>query len=459
MSGRLLARGAAVGAAAALVGVIAGLLAANAGGVLAVALAAGATLLAAGAGLLAFREPARAVGGVVEATRRFAGGELGERVAISIGPAAELTRSFNAMARAVQELLATVAAEEARLRAVVEASTDAMIAVDSETRVRLINEAAARMLETGEDVARERTLIESARDFELVSLVRRVMATGRGETGVVTFGPRRTPLRAAALPIPGGGDWSVLLILTDLTEVQRVDQLRRDFLGNVSHELRTPLAAVRALVETMRDGGVEPGAEMDEFLARLHQQVERLTTLVNEFLDLSRIESGAMSLHPEAFELRAVFAEAASLMRDRVERDGLRLEGPGGDATVEADRASVVRIVSNLLDNAIKYSPPGGVIHADVRDEGELVALEVRDEGPGISESDLPRVFERFYKGDPSRANAGVGLGLAIVKHLARAHGGTVAAASPPGRGAIFTVRLPRRFVGRREAKAPGATP
>jgi signal transduction histidine kinase len=181
--------------------------------------------------------------------------------------------------------------------------------------------------------------------------------------------------------------------------------------------------------------------------------VDRLTTLVNELLDLSRIESGAISLQPEPVRLSDLVAEAASPLRARAEPLGVTIVDEGSDLTVEADRASLLRVVSNLLDNAIKFSPAGGTVRVAAVDEGALVALSVTDDGPGIKEQNLPRVFERFYKGDASRAEPGVGLGLAIVKHLVRAHGGTATVASRPGAGATFTVRVPKRFVGRhREA-------
>jgi two-component system phosphate regulon sensor histidine kinase PhoR len=295
-----------------------------------------------------------------------------------------------------------------------------------------------------------RPFIETARDYELDALVRQaVAAPTEPHTSVITFGPNRIPLRASAVPISSGGDWAVLLLLTDLTEVQRVDQVRRDFVSNVSHELRTPLASIRALIETIEEGAVDP-EDQAEFLARIRQQVDRLTVLVNELLDLSRIESGAIELQPESVALGEVIAEAASLLRTRIEPLGISIECPGREeGVVEADRASLLRVVRNLLDNAIKYSPPGAAIHVTVADEGPLVAVHVRDEGPGIPEPEIPRVFERFYKAEQSRANAGTGLGLAIVKHLVRAHGGTASVASRPGQGAEFTVRLPKRFVGR----------
>lgn len=404
------------------------------------------------AGYLAFRGASLTLLAISRAADRIGQGELRQHVAAATGSTADVASSFNRMANRIVDLFQETLAEHARLEAVFDASTDPMIAVAADTAVRFLNPAAEILLDTSQEEAIGRPFIETARDYELDALVRRVIAQkARGETRVVTFGPQRAPLRALAVPIHGGGDWSVLLILNDLTEVQRIDQVRRDFLSNVSHELRTPLASIRALVETLEDGAVDTPEDQAEFLGRIRQQVDRLTTLVNELLDLSRIESGAVELHPEQVDLAAVVDEAASLLQPRCDRDSITIERPEhAGVMVEADRPSLLRIVSNLLDNAIKYSPPGGTIRVAVRDEGELAALSVGDDGPGIAAQDLPRVFERFYKGDPSRSGAGVGLGLAIVKHLVRAHSGTAEVASPPGEGATFTVRLPHAFVGSR---------
>jgi two-component system phosphate regulon sensor histidine kinase PhoR len=441
-------RGAVVGLGSGIAGLGVGLLLREPGALWvysSIAVAVIATL----SGYLALRRPAAALRAVVEAAGRIADGELAQRVPDQPGPAGELTSAFNAMAGRVEELFENVAAEEARLEAVFDASTDAMVALRADTRVAFLNPAAVGLFGGTMVEAIGRPLIETARDYELDALVRRVVADpARGATAVVTFGPGRTPLRAAALPIQEGGDWAVLLMLTDLTDVQRVDQVRRDFVSNVSHELRTPLASIRALAETM-EGGVD-AEEQPEFLRRIRQQVERLTTLVNELLDLSRIESGAITLQPERVELEELVAEVASLLQARAEPLGVTIVDDGCAEAVEADRASLLRVVSNLLDNAIKFSPPGGTVRVSAADEGPLVALSVKDDGPGINEQNLGRVFERFYKGDSSRAEPGVGLGLAIVKHLVRAHGGTATVESKPGAGATFTVRLPRQFVGRR---------
>ena len=317
------------------------------------------------------------------------------------------------------------------------------------------NPAALALLGMDEREVVGRTLIESVRDYELDALVREALAgAGTPPATVVSFGRERTPLRALAVPVAEGGSWAALLVLVDLSPVQRVDHVRRDFISNVSHELRTPIASIGALVETLELGDLEPD-EQAAFLRRIREQVERMALLTNELLDLSRIESGAIHLEPERVDLRSAVAEAQAGLAPRLEAHNVRIDGPEGEAPpVEADRTAAVRIVSNLLDNALKFSPEGSAITIAVRDEDPLVAVEVCDDGPGIAAQDLDRVFERFYKAEHSRADGGAGLGLAIVKHLVQAHGGTVAARNESGRGAAMTVRLPKRFVGR-EARVP----
>ena len=286
MSRPLALRGAAAGLIAAIAGIAAGVFAADAGTSAAGRFAVGlAGALAGGlVGYLALRRSDRDVSAVSAAADRLSEGELGERVIAVSGPVGELTYAFNSMAGRVQLLFDSIAAEHARLEAVFDASTDAMVALSRDTTVRFLNTAAVRLFGSSMVASVGRPFIETARDYELDALVRRAVAMpAEGASEVITFGPRRTPLKAAAVPITEGGDWAVLLMLTDLTEVQRVDQVRRDFLGNVSHELRTPLASVRALVETL-EGGVEDPGEQQEFMRRIVRQVDRLTLLVNELL-------------------------------------------------------------------------------------------------------------------------------------------------------------------------------
>jgi len=408
---------------------------------------AGASFLA---GYLLFLRPSRAIDEVARAADRIAEGDFTSEASGSHAAVSDLVYRFNSMARRVEAIIAEEEADQARLEAVFNASTDPMLAVTAEGEVAFLNQAAATLFETTAENAIGRPLMVIARDYELDQLVREALSGGeKSRTAVVAFGPDRTPLRAVAVPVRDGGAWAALLILTDLTELARIDRMRRDFLSNVSHELRTPLASIRALVETMQEGGVEPGEESQEFLRRIGLQVDRMTALVNELLDLSRIESGAVELNPEPIDLAGLVAEAAALHRPRAEQQEVKFELPEPNGLrVEADRNALLRVVNNLLDNAVKFSPCGGTVHVETRDEGDLVALSVRDEGPGIEPHELPRVFERFYKSDPSRSDSGTGLGLAIVKHTVRIHGGTASVESEPGKGATFTVRLPKKFSG-----------
>ncbi|MCY3602572.1 MAG: ATP-binding protein [Chloroflexi bacterium] len=449
---------------AALASGIAGLLAASAAAIVGAtvgdALWVAVTVLAAGAAAfvsvyILLRPVALSVRETAEAARALRGSSLSARAVRTTGPTAQLTHEFNVMATEIEASSRAITAEHARLEAALAAAADGIMAVDATTDVQYANPAALALLGMEESEVVGRTLIESVRDYEFDALVREALA---GESipqpRVIPFGRDRTPLRALAVPVAQGGSWAALLVLVDLSDVQRVDHVRRDFISNVSHELRTPIAAIGALVETLELGDLE-GDEQAAFLSRIRNQVERMALLTNELLDLSRIESGAIHLEPEPVDLASSVAEAQAALAPRLEACDVRVEGPdGATPPVEADRTATVRIVTNLLDNALKFSPDGSVITIDVRDEDPLVAVEVCDDGPGIAAQDLDRVFERFYKAEHSRADDGAGLGLAIVKHLVQAHGGTVAARNENGRGAAMTVRLPKRFVGR-EPRVP----
>ncbi len=451
MSGLAARAALAGGGTSLLVAIVVAIVAASVGGAIWIALAvlALATVVA-GAAFALLRPVELSLRETAAAARTLRGSSLSGRAILTTGPTAELTHEFNAMAAAIEASSQEIAAEHARLEAALAAAADAIMAVDAETDVQYANPAALALLGRERSEVVGRALIESVRDYELDALVRRALAgPGSPPPQVIPFGRERSPLRALAVPVAEGGDWAALLVLVDLSPLHRVDHMRRDFISNVSHELRTPISAVRALVETLQLGDLEED-EQTSFLGRIRQQVERMTRLTNELLDLSRIESGAIHLEPERVDLRSVVAEAEAGLAPRLEACGVRIDGPAGDVpSVEADRTATVRIVTNLLDNALKFSPEGSAITVDVRDGDALVAVEVCDDGPGIAAQDLDRVFERFYKAEHARAGAGAGLGLAIVKHLVQAHGGTVAARNESGRGAAMTVRLPKRFVGR----------
>jgi signal transduction histidine kinase len=243
-------------------------------------------------------------------------------------------------------------------------------------------------------------------------------------------------------PLPDGG---AVLVLHDLTELRRLEAVRRDFVANVSHELKTPLTSICGYTETLLADQPDP-AIARRFLEVIHANGRRMQRLVDDLLDLSRIESGRWQPDPEPLDVEEVAGEVWASLGDRAERSGVRLEVEAeAGAVLVADREAVRQVLLNLVDNALRYTDPGGVVSCRVRRERGGVALVVSDTGSGIAGEHLPRVFERFYRADPSRSRdeGGTGLGLAIVKHLVEAHGGRVSVESALAEGATFRCWFP----------------
>jgi len=263
---------------------------------------------------------------------------------------------------------------------------------------------------------------------------------------VVAYGQAQRWLQATAVPIEGGGAWAALAVFHDLTEVRRLDSMRRDFISNVSHELRTPLAGIRAAAETLQEGALDDRPAALEFMGHIQRETDRLTQMVEELLELSRIESGAAPLSFAQLDAAALVRDAAARFRQQAERAGLTItaQTPESELRIVGDGERLERALGNLIANAIKFTSAGGSVNVSAVSDDGSVLISVSDTGIGIEPEQRARVFERFYKADKGRGD-GTGLGLAIVKHIVRAHHGSVAVESFPGRGATFTMRLPRR--------------
>jgi len=230
-----------------------------------------------------------------------------------------------------------------------------------------------------------------------------------------------------------------------LTELRRLERVRRDFIANISHELRTPLSNLKLLGETLSEGAVNDPEVAHDFLTKIGVEVDKLSQMVSELAELSRIESGEAPLHKVPADINAIINRAAMRMRALAERSSLSLEiYPAASlplASVDAERLEQVLV--NLMHNAIKFTPPGGRVSIASQLTGDRIELAVCDTGIGISPDDLPRIFERFYKADKSRSSGGTGLGLAIAKHLVKGHGGDIWAESKPSQGTTFRFTLP----------------
>ncbi len=380
------------------------------------------------------------------AAAALAAGRFDARMEVRADQYAALAAALNAAAAGTQALVGALRQERAQLEALLNASSDATIAVDADGAIVYMNEGARTVF--GAAAATGRPFIEVVRDHDLNDVV--IAAARRGERSVrvVPYGAAQRWLQATAVPIEGAGAWAALAVFHDLTEVRRLDSMRRDFISNVSHELRTPLAGIRAAAETLHEGALDEPAAAREFLGHIQREVDRLTQMVEELLELSRIESGAAPMSFRQLDARSLVDDAVERFSQQAERAGLALRGHAGDAPllVHGDGERLERALGNLVANAIRFTPPGGSVTVAAAAAGGDVVISVEDTGVGIEPDQQRRVFERFYKADAARGERGVGLGLAIVKHIVLAHEGTVGVESRPGRGSTFTVRLPRRW-------------
>ncbi len=314
----------------------------------------------------------------------------------------------------------------------------AAILVDSADNVRMANVAAVSM-----------SIVKGARleVGELEQLVRAVRRTGTAQTMefVIDQGgfPRRVlTVGARAQPLDDG---EVALVVDDLTESKRVDAVRRDFVANVGHEIKTPVGALTVLAEAALDAHDDPDA-VHHFLTRMQREASRLSRLVQELLDLSRLQGGETPASADDVAVDAVIDEAID--RGRLVAEAKRIEiVRGGDTgcVVVGSENQLVTAVSNLLDNAVAYSPERTEVAVGVHHRGDMVEIAVKDQGIGIHQTDQERIFERFYRVDPARSRdtGGTGLGLAIVKHIVSNHRGQITVWSQPGAGSTFTLRLP----------------
>ena len=361
----------------------------------------------------------------------------------------ELGTVARALDDSVQEVgrrLTEQARDHARMEAILAGMIEGVVVIDPRTRLQLVNAAARQMMKLG-DVALGRPYLETIRMPAIAELVASVLSGSQRNS--VQFSPPRDPSRtimATAAAAAGGAEHGVILVLHDITELRRADQIRRDFVANVSHELRTPLTAIRGYVEALSDGDTSPD-DSRRFLEVIARHTKRMERLVGDLLRLARLDAGQETVELTACDTQmlasGVIADLSSVADERGQRVELSIV-PGAEK-IRADPAKLHDALRNLVANAIAYAPEHTTIRIDAAPVDGRVALSVSDEGPGIPDEDLGRVFERFYRVDKSRARdpGGTGLGLAIVKHLVELHGGQVRVENRSEGGARFTITLP----------------
>jgi len=417
-----------------------------------VALAVGLALVVGVAlGLVVTRWFAAPLARMSAAARDIASGHFERRVEVDrqdeIGV---LGRAVNLLAGEAQRRVESVTKDRDRLHTILSGMVEGVVAVDPDERVLLINDVAGRMIGADARTAAGRPLRNVTRVHEIADVLADTLRSGVTRSHEIRLaGPRggRLVQTHAGTFGPGGHTLGAVVVLHDVTELRRLESVRRDFVANVSHELKTPLTAIRGMLETMLDDREMPEDVRRSFLERISAQANRLAQIVTDLLGLARVESRPEDLAKDQLDFRETVEETRRALEGAARDGGVSLacELPDEPVHVLGDRPSLRLLVDNLVDNAIKYTRPGGRVGVTLVSDGAWATLAVADTGIGIEPRHGDRIFERFYRVDPSRSRelGSTGLGLAIVRNVAQVHGGSVTYDSMPGRGTEFRVRLP----------------
>jgi two-component system phosphate regulon sensor histidine kinase PhoR len=386
---------------------------------------------------------------IADAAARIGVGEHGVRVPTGKGEEIDyLARILNEMAARIEEQVHKLTSEQQRLTAILRGMGEGVMVTDTKGNIVLINPAFRKQFGLSGEVE-GRPLVEVSRNPDLLHAFEEQRESGDEVSCEITIPVTNLVLMAHWVPLAGdNGKRGTVAVFHDISDLKRVETMRRDFVANVSHELRTPVAVIKGYAETLLDGALNDTPERGRhFVSVIAGHAERLTNLINDILTLSKLEArdAMLTLHP--LDLGGTIRKAQMLIEDHARTKGIRLiaDCPETLPKVLADQGQLEQVLLNLLDNAIKYTPDGGDVTIQARSQGERVLVSVSDTGIGIPSKDLPRIFERFYRVDEgrSREQGGTGLGLAIVKHIVQLHGGEINVVSEAGKGSTFTVQLP----------------
>ncbi|NLG86987.1 MAG: cell wall metabolism sensor histidine kinase WalK [Firmicutes bacterium] len=393
---------------------------------------------------------AKPVEDMTKVAQLIASGDLKQRVQTrarhEIG---ELAQALNKMAATIEAKVRETTAAKEELEAVVANTVTGIILLDKELIVKIMNPIAEKLLGIHPDRCKRQSYIKVLRNYELYQLVEQAKQKKEVISQEINLiHPRRRTVTVSAVPLRGTEPGGILLVLHDITQLRQLERMRSDFVANVSHEIKTPVTAIHGFAETLIDGACLEPERAREFSQIIYQESDRLYRLVSELLDLTRIESGQMSLKLVPTDVVQVVKETVASFNHRAQQAGLTLKVEGIEVAVwaQADRNRLEQVLMNLIVNAINNTPAGGTITVRVGAEGDEVVVAVVDTGRGIASKELPRIFERFYRVDKARTReaGGTGLGLAIVKHIVEAHGGSIRVESELGRGSTFTFYLPK---------------
>jgi two-component system phosphate regulon sensor histidine kinase PhoR len=357
----------------------------------------------------------------------------------------QLSHAFHTLVNQLRKQIQALESEQGKLAAILAEMTDGVIIADEQGHVEMINPAASKLFEVNRQAALGHSLAEVLRQHQLVELWQQCQESGDEQAMMMELIHQQRFIQTIVVSLGEALPGNYLLLFQDLTRLRRLETVRRDFISNISHELRTPLASIKALTQTLQGGALEDPPAAERFLERMDTEVDALTQMVSELLELTRIESGQVPLELDPTKPATLLNAAVERLGVQAERAGLKLhiDCPADIPEIYADAPRLGQALVNLLHNAIKFTPEGGEVTLTARQKTDVVEFSVKDTGIGIPDEDLPRIFERFYKADHARASGGTGLGLAITRHLVEAHGGHIWVESLEGRGSTFYFTIP----------------
>ena len=361
----------------------------------------------------------------------------------------ELAHSLNLMSEEIKDKIGKADSERAKLDLVLSSMFEGVIVTDEKEKIILMNPSLRKIFLVDNNPEGKKPF-EVIRNTAVQDMVDRIV---QGRQGLATEEiainiPEEKILKVNGVPIMRNNRLEgAILVFHDITELRRLEQIRQDFVANVSHELRTPISSIKGYAETLLEGALKDKDNAKEFISIIYQDSNRLANLINDLLDLSKIESGKMKMSLVPLDTVSLIKRAVTVIENQAKAKSiaLKINLPAGLPKIKADETRFSQVMINLLDNAIKYSSEGGSVTISAKVVNNALQIDILDTGIGISEKDLPRIFERFYRVDKARSRelGGTGLGLSIVKHIVSAHGGQVSVKSEPGFGSTFSFTIP----------------
>ncbi|OCA91356.1 PAS domain-containing sensor histidine kinase [Bacillus sp. FJAT-27225] len=368
-----------------------------------------------------------------------------------------LSSSINVLAKNLQEMAKAQEIQQERLSTLIENIGVGLLLIDSKGYINLVNRGYREFFDVDPDDILYKQYYDAIPYAELNEMIETIFITERRQQAqvVLPVSIERRHFDVSVLPIISTNRvWKgVLLVLHDITELKKLEQIRKDFVANVSHELKTPITSIKGFTETLLDGAMNDEKTLRDFLSIIQKESDRIQHLIQDLLELSKIEQHNFRLELSKFDLVSLAREVATLLEGKASAKNIPLlvEADAEPLEMEGDPFRIKQVIINLTSNAIAYTPPGGKVQLFIQDVGKRVRLVVKDNGMGFDSAEIPRIFERFYRIDRARSrnNGGTGLGLAIVKHIVEAHHGKIVVKSSPGKGSEFILEFRKVFKGK----------